>query len=173
MNPFNSRWSLRCAQGVTLAAALVTAPLVAHAQASAEEQAVASVVEKLRVAMVDPDQATLIGIRRQALSTIPHSPMAMDKAIRAPAAVARAWRRVIPLLVVDFRVMSSSWNGVKERGLARARAARRRAMDCPAKLRPANAWPCRVRSAPGRWRERCQGRQPEPQRKLHRQHRAR
>ena len=35
MNPFNSRWSLRCAQGVTLAAALVTAPLVAHAQASA------------------------------------------------------------------------------------------------------------------------------------------
>ena len=27
MNPFNSRWSLRCAQGVTLAAALGTAPL--------------------------------------------------------------------------------------------------------------------------------------------------
>ena len=62
MNPFRSRWTLQCAQGVTLAAALVTAPLVAHAQASAEEQAVASVVEKLRVAMVDPDQATLTSL---------------------------------------------------------------------------------------------------------------
>lgn len=68
MNPFNSRWPLRCAQGVTLAAALVTAPLVAHAQASAEEQAVASVVEKLRVAMVDPDQATLTSLTSPQLS---------------------------------------------------------------------------------------------------------
>jgi ketosteroid isomerase-like protein len=57
MNPITSHWTYRCAQGVTLAAALVSAPLVA--QASAEEQAVASVVEKLRAAMVDPDQAVL------------------------------------------------------------------------------------------------------------------
>ena len=62
MNPFHSRWTLQCAQGVTLAAALVTAPLAAHAQASAEEQAVASIVEKLRVAMLDADQATLTGL---------------------------------------------------------------------------------------------------------------
>ncbi len=68
MNPFHSRWTLHCAQGVTLAAALVTAPLVAHAQASAEEQAVASVVEKLRVAMVDPDQATLTSLTSPLLS---------------------------------------------------------------------------------------------------------
>ena len=26
MNPFHSRWTLQCAQGVTLAAALATAP---------------------------------------------------------------------------------------------------------------------------------------------------
>ena len=62
MNQFHYRWTLRCAQGVTLAAALVTAPLAAHAQASAEEQAVASIVEKLRVAMLDADQATLTGL---------------------------------------------------------------------------------------------------------------
>ena len=62
MNPFHSCWTLHCAQGVTLAAALVTAPLVAHAQVSAEEQAVASVVEKLRVARWDADQATLTGL---------------------------------------------------------------------------------------------------------------
>lgn len=60
MNPFHSRWTLHCAQGVTLAAALATAPLVAHAQATAEEQAVASVVEKLRVAMVDPDRKSVV-----------------------------------------------------------------------------------------------------------------
>ena len=68
MNPFHSRWTLHCAQGVTLDAALVTAPLVAHAQASADEQAVASVVEKLRVAMVDPDQATLASVTSPLLS---------------------------------------------------------------------------------------------------------
>lgn len=32
MNPFHSRWTLQCAQGVTLAAALATAPLVAPAR---------------------------------------------------------------------------------------------------------------------------------------------
>lgn len=70
MNPIASasHWTYRCAQGVTLAAALIAAPLVAHAQATPDEQAVASVVEKLRAAMVDPDQAVLKDLTSPLLS---------------------------------------------------------------------------------------------------------